>query len=303
MCNHRITPSLEGHNDKENDYAFLIEHSTNGRKIMFDLGPMKDFSRLPPAMQGLLVQAGVEMSVDVDVVEQLKTGGVAIEEIDTVIWSHSHFDHTGDMSQWPSTTKLVIGKGTDRKAYPSVPDATLLESDFAGREIVELNWDKPDLFIAGTPAFDFFGDGSFYLLELPGHWPGHLGGLARVKESSFILLGADTCHHPGQIRPNVHLHRHIPCPGGILADLSKPILSIPEGFSMYADRTRSLASQEKLGILEAHPDVFLIMAHDSSLENIIKLFPETADDWKEQGWKEKAVWAFLEEGNKAFGYH
>ncbi|KAE9387471.1 hypothetical protein BT96DRAFT_981427, partial [Gymnopus androsaceus JB14] len=277
-------------------YSFLIEHPS-GRKALFDLGLMKDPTKLPPAIQGLLAHAGFEMSVDSDVVEQLKAGDVSVDDIDTVIWSHSHVDHTGDMSLFPSKTKLLIGKGTDRsKTFPTVPDGVLLDSDFEGREVVELNWEAPDLTIGGIPALDFFGDGSFYLMDTPGHWPGHLTALARVTEDTFILLG-------GQLRPNPHLHKNFPCPGGILADLSKPILTIPEGFSMYADRPTALVSQEKVGILDAHPDVFLITSHDPTLENVISLFPETVNNWKELGWKAKAAWAFLEEGNKGYGYH
>ncbi len=46
-------------------------------------------------------------------------------------------------------------------------------------------------------------------------------------------MGGDTCHHPGQLRPNPHLHQHFPCPGGLLADSTKPILTIPEGFNLF----------------------------------------------------------------------
>lgn len=66
-------------------HAFLIEHSS-GRKILFDLGPRKDFTKLAPAVQGLLAHAEFDMSVDLDIAEQLKAGGVFLEEIDTVIW-------------------------------------------------------------------------------------------------------------------------------------------------------------------------------------------------------------------------
>lgn len=135
------------------------------------------------------------------------------------------------------------------------------------------------------------------------HCPGHLTALARVTKETFILLGADTCHHPGQLRPNPHLHKNFPCPGGILSDLSKPILTIPEGFSAYADRATALVSQEKIGVLDAHPDVFLLTAHDPTLEDVICLFPQSVNNWKELGWKSEAVWAFLEEGNKGYGYH
>jgi hypothetical protein len=35
------------------------------------------------------------------------------------------------MSLWPNTTDLVIGAETDTSTYPSSPNATLQESDFA----------------------------------------------------------------------------------------------------------------------------------------------------------------------------
>ncbi|KAF5379621.1 hypothetical protein D9757_009227 [Collybiopsis confluens] len=151
---------------------------------------------------------------------------------------------------------------------------------------LELDLDKDGLTIGGTAAHDFFGDGSFYLLDMPGHWPGHLVGLTRTTSTKHFAC-------PGELLLT-HLPKQI--------DLSKPILDIPE-HSTYADRTSARVSQEKLAEIEAHPDVFLVASHDGSLESILELFPKSVDDWKEQGLKQKAVWAFLEEGNRAAGYN
>jgi hypothetical protein len=68
---------------------------------------------------------------------------------------------------------------------PTLPSRIppLLESDFAGRQFREMSFDGDDmkgLKIGGFEALDYFGDGSFYLLESPGHAIGHLCGLARV---------------------------------------------------------------------------------------------------------------------------
>ncbi|KAL0564149.1 hypothetical protein V5O48_017902 [Marasmius crinis-equi] len=230
------------------------------------------------------------------------------------------------MSKWPSSTKLVVGPGSDRKGYPTHPDAVMLDSDFAGREVEELNFAHSNLKIAGNSAIDFFNDGSFYIIDMPGHCPGHIVALARVKPDSFLLLGGDTCHHPGQIRPNEHIHKSYPCPGHILEstrksvsaehfatpgatseefDLSKrdtPLLSVPPPPSAYQDREQSIESQRVLGVFDAHKDIFVMAAHDVTLVGVVGLFPETLDDWKKKGWKEKAVWAFLEESNKAFRF-
>ena len=48
-------------------------------------------------------------------------------------------------------------------------------------------------------AFDYFGDGSFYLLDVPGHAIGHMCGLVRTTPTSFLLLGADSCHFAGTL--------------------------------------------------------------------------------------------------------
>ncbi|KAJ8096389.1 hypothetical protein PM082_011551 [Marasmius tenuissimus] len=305
-------------------YAFLIEHSS-GRRIMFDLGIRKDQENLAPTLKaGLANYKHSSMKVDKDIVEQLTEGGVALESIDTAIWSHTHLDHTGDMSKWPSSTKLVVGPGTDRRGYPTVPDAVLLDSDFAGREVEELKFSDSGLKIGGQPAFDFFNDGSFYLIDMPGHCAGHIAALARVKQDSFILLGGDTCHHPGQIRPNPHIHKSYPCPGHLLEatrksvsaehfatpgatefDLTKretPLLSVPPPPSAYADQQVSIKSQRALSVFDAHKDIFVMAAHDLTLVGIVGLFPEKLNDWKEKGWKEQSIWAFLDEKNRAFRF-
>jgi hypothetical protein len=47
-------------------------------------------------------------------------------------------------------------------------------------------------------TYDFFGDGSFNLIDAPGHMQGNLAGLARVKtkaeEWKWVLLGGDCAH-------------------------------------------------------------------------------------------------------------
>lgn len=51
---------------------------------------------------------------------------------------------------------------------------------------------------------------------------------------------------------------------------------------------------------DTNPDVFVILAHDNSVLDIIDLFPKSLNAWKEQGLKEKCMWAFLDETNPAF---
>ncbi|KAJ5242767.1 uncharacterized protein N7469_001094 [Penicillium citrinum] len=43
-------------------------------------------------------------------------------------------------------------------------------------------------------AMDFFGDGSFWIIQAPGHMPGNLCACARLENGEWVLLGSDCCH-------------------------------------------------------------------------------------------------------------
>ncbi|KAK0452796.1 beta-lactamase-like protein [Desarmillaria tabescens] len=306
-------------------YAFLIEHEPTGKRLMFDLGMRTDQEGFSPAIQQMLKlwkSQGFEISADKSVSEKLQEGGVDSETINAVIWSHSHLDHCGillgsiiwslfgDMSKFPSSTELVIGPGMDTRTFPSTLDSSLLESDFAGRKVTELNLTDFEVTIGDYEAFDYFSDGSFYILNSPGHQPGHITALARVTPTSFVLLGGDSCHHPGELRPTADHHKYFPCPGRILESLgdisissrTTPLLSVPSGSPVYADRETSLATISKLSRFDANPDVLVLIAHDSTAPGVIDEFPTSMNDWKAKGWKDKLMWAFLEKDSPAFRF-
>jgi hypothetical protein len=113
------------------------------------------------------------VNVEKDVAEQLRDSNVTLESINSIIWSHNHLDHTGDPSLFPKSTSLVVGPRfksdkTTFPGYPKNPDALVVDDAFEGREVVELDF-STGLDIGGFPAIDFFGDGSFYILNAPGH--------------------------------------------------------------------------------------------------------------------------------------
>lgn len=59
-------------------------------------------------------------------------------------------------------------------------------------------------------------------------------------------------------------------------------------------------SIEKMEDFDAHENVLTIFAHDQTLLDVVGFFPkETANDWKEKGWREKGLWKFLRDFEKA----
>ncbi|KAJ7484736.1 hypothetical protein FB451DRAFT_1393258 [Mycena latifolia] len=335
-----LSPVLPGHESLWAPiFAFLIENSATKQRVMFDLGPRKDQENAAPSIVEFMKSGGFSMSVSRDIVEQLTDAGVDLESISAVIWSHrqacrffamdrlsSESQHlSGDMSKFPSSTDLVFGEDMVRTTSATDPTSSLLESDLAGRKLVPVNFAESELEFSGLNAHDFFGDGSLYLLDVPGHLPGHICALARVTPTSFLFLGGDACHHVGMLRPTDKLHRHFPCPGELLAaarrsvsathfapsesaaefDLATrttPLFDVAEN-GAYHNPPTARASLQKMGSFDANADVFVMIAHDSSIMSVIEPFPASLDDWKAKGWKELVNWAFLEEKNPAFRFN
>ncbi|KAJ7588103.1 beta-lactamase-like protein [Mycena floridula] len=313
-----LFPVIPGRENLDiNMYAFLIEHSKTGKRAMFDLGLRKDFNNSAPFWK---TQSFDGIIIEQDIVTQLHNGNISLESIESVFWSHSHLDHVGDMSLWPNSTKLVIGPDTDTRTFPTFPNASLLETDLAGRDVVKVNFSNSTLAIGGFPAVDFFGDGSFYLLDVPGHCPGHMAGLARVTPTSFILLAGDAFHNVGQIRPSEHLHDHYPIPQEILdesrlninrkyffapddnTDLSTertPFFTVAN-VGAYSDPPTARISQLVTTTFDSNPDVLVITAHDPAMEGILQLFPKSIRQWKQSGVKDEGIWLFAK--NTTRGY-
>jgi glyoxylase-like metal-dependent hydrolase (beta-lactamase superfamily II) len=215
---------------------------------------------------------------------------------------------------------LVVGPGTSAAKlppWPENPQSTLTESDVKGRTLIEIGHSEFIAEIGGFPAYDFFGDQSFYLLDAPGHAIGHMCGLARTTENSFIMMGADTCHHAGQFRPSQYLPmlKHInhhpynpvldqkcPCivfesshphPDVLRTEAFYGIRVNEDGTTVAYDVEKAKDSIRNLQVFDAAENVFVVCAHDTSLISVVDFFPKDANEWKDANWKWKSLWKFL----------
>jgi hypothetical protein len=174
---------------------------------------------------------------------------------------------------------------------------------------------SPSLKVGNFRAYDFFGDGSFYLLDTPGHDVGHLAGLARTTTNpdTFIFMGADICHHGGELRPTPNL----PIPNDVkfpVPDSIRSPVSVCSGAAQFhrlniklgrepnrpffdpvlaIDMAQAVQTIEDTQAADAQSNVFCILAHDTTIEGTVEFFPHTANEWKGKGWKEKTLWNFL----------
>ncbi|KAL8835767.1 MAG: hypothetical protein Q9176_006715 [Flavoplaca citrina] len=295
-------------------FCFLI--SNGDQHVLFDLGVRRDWENYAPnTVQLIKATTTVQTEKNISEILDSDTSGLGIKsaDISAVIWSHSHFDHVGDPSTFPKSTTLVVGSGFKdhcQPAYPSNPSSAILDSDTRGRPVHELDFQKDNagLLVGRFPAIDYFGDGSFYLLDAPGHAVGHICGLARVTSSpsSFIFMGADACHHAGLLRPNeymplprsiqpprLHQPLRMGCctgtPGGQRPSSEPFFMPSERAFPAQAEAKETL---QKIMELDAQENVFVVLAHDTSLEDQIDLYPKSANKWMEKGWKSRTRWLF-----------
>lgn len=195
--------------------------------------------------------------------------------------------------------------------YPTDPNSHVVASDWAGRELREISFHS-DLRIGQFRAFDFFGDGSFYLLDTPGHAIGHMSALCRTTvecDGSFLFLGGDCCHHGAEFRPTEYLplpakispspftayKPHSKCPGELFQRLH-PEKSATEPFVKIAHAEDvNLATDSVRGVEEfdAAEILFVLLAHDHSLLGLLGFFPKEFNGWRETGVKRRGTWGFL----------
>ncbi|KAH8992211.1 hypothetical protein EDB92DRAFT_592608 [Lactarius akahatsu] len=304
-------------------YSLLVENERVGKKVLFELGIMKAWKEKLPHLVSVVQSVGGTINVTEDVPDKLNAASVSLSSIDSAIWSHHHPVHTGDLTLFPTSTSLVVGPGfkSHPLTYPGKPlspNAETLHEVFEGREVIELDFGSSasTLKIAGLRAIDWFDDGSFYLLEAPGHTANHLMALARTSADKFVLHAGAGAQHCGEIRPTPLT----PLPDTIAPSPFEPPTSAsscpsslfqsihpsPESFRTTPfyevsehhidDPVARIATLDAVKAFDASPDVLVVFTHDASLLEVLEFFPKDLAGWEKQpSKKDMCRWRFLQD--------
>ncbi|KAI0546134.1 Metallo-hydrolase/oxidoreductase [Xylaria curta] len=275
-----VYPASTGARKTVPSLSFLIQHQnrTSGKttRIVFDLGLRRVIERYSEPIQRHLATRR-PLTTDPDVVESLRAGGLTPDDIDFVFYSHVHWDHVGEPRDFPRSTFVVgygaldvlAGKSKSLRGSHSFFESDLLDPartielpDPAGRSEGNtttshtINVQGPWLELEELPAtLDVFRDGSLYVVDAPGHLPGHINLLARTTKddgsTGWVYLAGDACHDRRILRGEkaisewLDVHGHVCC--------------------IHADRAKADETIERVRDLE-RKGVEVILAHDVEWE-------------------------------------
>lgn len=232
------TKAYTGQSKRLASSCYLIRHGSD--YLLWDTG-------LPAAMKGkpLDPKAAMDATVTATIKEQLAELKVDPAQIKYVGVSHYHFDHIGQLADFPGAT-LLVGKQdwqvvtTDPASYGADPKP--FEPWIKGGSKVE----------AVANDKDVFGDGSVTMLRLPGHTPGHNGLLVRLKTKGPMLLTGDLAHFKENYESN----------------------GVP---TFNFDRAQTLASLDRFKKLADNLNAKVIIQHEPADIKKLPAFPQAAE--------------------------
>ena len=218
----------------------------------------------------------LELEVPHDVADILLAENIHPDSIDYVVYSHLHFDHVGDISKFPNA-QLIVGPGSTETTSPGYPEKELspfMSSALNHPNVRELSRTKDKwVTIAGFPAYDFFGDGTFFLCDAPGHMAGNMMALARTGQDEWIAMGGDCCHDRKLFASCGYSISTSNGPGGAAG--------------MHSDVVAATSTVDKIKQLNKDSNVLVVLAHDRYCEGVLPLIPNTLNGWKQKQWKAK----------------
>lgn len=179
--------------------SFVLRHSRTHEPLLFDLGIRPDLDKLSIGSSELTANMGMTLR-GVDIPAALERGGLSRADVKHVCLSHIHFDHTGDPKAFPNAT-YILGGESRKVIEEKGPDfhGTFISIEVPCERTAFLELDDEDR--RWTPlgpfprALDFFGDGSLYIVDAPGHVGGHINLMVRTSaDGGWAFLAGDSAH-------------------------------------------------------------------------------------------------------------
>ncbi|KAK4944634.1 hypothetical protein LTR10_016068 [Elasticomyces elasticus] len=211
------------------DWAFLVRDCESGRVLLWDYGLSEVHEEFTPFVQNNLLGELSPRSPATSIAQQIvERNGIAGADLETIIFSHAHWDHCRPFWKDFPHANALFGPGTFNQCRPahlkspgSQWDGRIFDDPEAFKKCRELEgpWVSFGPF---EKAMDFFGNGSFWVIQAPGHMIGNLIAAARVQGGTWIVMAGDCCH-ARQIYQGLHDFAVFTLPGGQKACLQEDL--------------------------------------------------------------------------------
>jgi len=147
------------------------------------------------ALFGALMRSGLqEFRDEWSVIPRIEQLGLRPSEIDHILMTHLHFDHTGGMKELIHARFHIAQKEWAHAKGLSAVEAKIAGyavGDFRALEARVDTFDTLTYFDPQEPGVDLFGDGSVLAISLPGHSAGHTGYLFTMADGQRVFFLGD----------------------------------------------------------------------------------------------------------------
>jgi len=259
------------------DWAFYIHHPKLNRHVMWDVGMSVDASLYTPFNRKAYYEHFNPQSPRRSLQKQLSGIGASATDVDTVLFSHAHWDHCRPVRGIFPNAHGYFGPGTKAHCSPGhfQEPSSMWDGAFFDPEKATERWSEIEgpwvPFGPFEQAKDFFGDGSLWLVQAPGHMPGNLFAAVRLQGGDWVILGGDCCHSRGLLDGKYEIAQ----------------LEVPEWGTVCAhlDLETARSTIKKLRNMELDYGINVALAHD--------------EEWMRQG-TNKVLMSLLDNDMKAF---
>ncbi|MEP6545911.1 MAG: N-acyl homoserine lactonase family protein [Gammaproteobacteria bacterium] len=205
------------------DPCFVIRHPKG--VLLWDTGLGDKFAA---SKNGTDMGSTVHLSVPVTLLAQLKSLGLAPQNVTYVAFSHLHWDHSGNADEFPDST-WIINRRELAAAIVTPPPDGIDPATFSAYKTAKTQLIDGD--------YDVFGDGTVRILAAPGHTPGHQVLQLKLHKSGVVILSGDLYH----LRSN------------------REFMRVPPG---NASRAETLASMNRIETIVKNTKARFVVQHD-----------------------------------------
>ena len=164
------------------DVAYLIVHPRG--TLMFDTGAVSDDlfkSDGSPVVEGVVTATK-------PLLPQLAAAGYTPADIDYLVLSHYHSDHTGNANAFAGAT-WIVQKAERDYMFAENPQGIIQPATYAALRNAKTK-------TLSNEDFDVFGDGTVVVMATPGHTPGHQILAVKLANRGAVVLAGDLYHYP-----------------------------------------------------------------------------------------------------------